>query len=402
MTSSELCSPKGRGPSLEVADIFRRYGSQLGNLPMGHAKVVRDIIQCRTEKLGGHVRECVTCGHRDQSYNSCRNRHCPKCQALARVRWVENRARELLPVEYFHVVFTIPHELNPLCLRNKAVLYNILFKAASDTLKEVGRRRLDAQLGFVAILHTWGQNLMDHPHLHFVVPGGGLKDDLTTWVPCKPGYLFPVKILSEVFRAKFLCLLEKSYDALVFPGKIQDLARPTRFKALLKEASRKNWVTYAKKPFAGPEQVVEYLGQYTHRIAISNHRLINIEDGRVLFQYRAYADHNKSKIMALTPKEFMRRFLLHVLPKRFVRLRHYGFLGNRLREMKLTACRKILVPNEPSKQQRSPQDDWKTLLLKRTGIDINQCSLCQAAMREMASLPRLRYLPQRSNHPDTS
>jgi Putative transposase len=243
---------------------------------------------------------------------------------------------------------------------------------------------------------------MDHPHLHFVVPGGGLKQDLSTWVSCKPGYLLPVKILSEVFRGKFLQALEKSYDALAFPGKIQELSRPTRFKALLKEASRKNWVVYAKKPFAGPQQVIEYLGQYTHRIAISNHRLIKIEDGRILFQYRAYADHNKTKVMALTPKEFMRRFLLHVLPPKFVRLRHYGFLGNRLRQAKLAACRKSLTPNDPPKKQPEPQDDWKVLLLKLTGIDVNRCSLCQGVMGEIAFLPRLRYPPHNSNHPDTS
>jgi Putative transposase/Transposase zinc-binding domain len=389
-------------PSIELAEILRDYRSELGPLPKAHAKVVRDIVQCRTEKLGGHARECTNCGHREQSYNSCRNRHCPKCQFLAKERWVEKRGEELLPVEYFHVVFTIPHELNPLCLRNKAILYNILFKAASDTLKEVGRRRLNAELGFVAILHTWGQNLMDHPHLHFVVPGGGLKKDLMTWVPCKKGYLLPVKILSQIFRAKFLFALEKSHDALIFPGKIRTLARPSEFKRLLRQASEKNWVVYAKKPFAGPEQVIEYLGQYTHRIAISNHRLIKVEDGRVVFQYRDYADHNKSKILSLTVKEFTRRFLLHVLPPKFVRLRHYGFLGNRLRKVKLSACKKILTPNVLPKSQPEQKNDWRTLLLKLTGIDVNRCSQCQGIMCQSALLPRLNHVLLNAQIPNTS
>jgi hypothetical protein len=293
---------------------------------------------------------------------------------------VENRSRELLPIEYFHVVFTIPHVINHTALQNKAVVYDILFKAAADTLKDVANRKRGAEIGFVTVLHTWGQNLMQHPHLHMVVAGGGLRDD-NTWVACKKGYLLPLKILSTVFRGKFLSALEKSHCELTFHGSLSALAEEAQFKKLLTEASKCSWVVYAKKPFAGPKQVLAYLGQYTHRIAISNHRLVKLEDDHVSFTYRDYADNNKGKVLSLHVQEFMRRFLLHVLPKKFIRIRHYGFLGNRFRKEKLSACRQILCPEEP--QIQSPEKkDWKERLKELTGIDINVCPRCGGRMFE--------------------
>ncbi len=378
------------GPRLEIADIFRRFRDELGPLPPQSLRVVDNIVDCRTEKLGGHLRLCADCDYRDQSYNSCRNRHCPKCQFLATQRWVENRQRELLPVEYFHVVFTIPHDLNRLTLQNKAVLYDILFKTAADTLKEVFHRKFDAEVGFTAVLHTWGQNLMEHPHLHMIVAGGGLNLTKNSWVTCKKGYFLPLKILSTVFRGKFLSTLENSHPELSFHGAIAKFKDSERFKMLLAEASKKNWVIYAKKPFAGPLQVINYLGQYTHRIAISNHRLIKIENDRVHFHYRDYADNNEGKVMALEAKEFMRRFLLHVLPKKFVRIRYYGFLGNRFRAAKLSACRKILCHEQPEIKP-AQKKNWKELFKELTGIDINLCPLCGGKIFE-STIARLKKL----------
>jgi hypothetical protein len=288
---------------------------------------------------------------------------------------------ELLPVEYFHVVFTMPHVLNPLTLQNKSILYNILFKAAADTIKEVAEKRLGAEIGFVTVLHTWGQNLIEHPHLHMIVPGGGLRRDRLKWVSCKNSYLFPLKILSTVFRGKFLSLLEKSHNDLEFHGRISRLSTKTNFKGLLVEAAKTPWVVYVKKPFAGPKQVISYLGQYTHRIAISNHRLTKIEENQVHFRYRDYADKNKNKIMVLSAQEFMRRFLLHVLPKKFVRIRHYGFLGNRLRREKILNCKNLLSVKtvEPKSLDKK---DWKERLKEITGIDLTACPVCKGPMRE--------------------
>lgn len=385
------CHPRSATrPNLEVADIFRRYRDSIGPLPSHSAKVVQNIVNCRTEKLGGHVRRCDDCDYREQSYNSCRDRHCPKCQFLAKQKWVENRTRDLLPVEYFHVVFTIPHVLNHLALQNKAVLYDILFRTAANTLKEVAYTKLGAEIGFVTVLHTWGQNLMQHPHLHMIVAGGGLRED-KTWVSCKKGYLLPLKILSTVFRGKFLSTLENSHSELAFHGTLSDLQEKEPFKKLLSEASKRYWVVYAKKPFAGPKQVLSYLGQYTHRIAISNHRLLKIEDDHISFKYRDYSDNNKGKVMSLHVQEFMRRFLLHVLPKKFVRIRHYGFLGNRLRKEKLSACKKTLCPDE---QQIQPPEkkDWKERLKELTGIDINLCPLCGGRMIESIITLKLEIL----------
>lgn len=384
-------------PKLEVAEIFRYHRDLLGPLHRHTAKVVRDIMDCRTAKLGGHLRRCDQegCGHEEISYNSCRNRHCPKCQFLARAEWVHARAGELLPVEYFHVVFTIPHEFNPLVLQNKKSLYELLFRAASQTLKEVSERNWNAQAGFIAVLHTWSQNLLDHPHIHMIVPGGGLRrnpDGTDEWIPCPKAYLLPLKILSEVFRAKFLAGLQAMHGELMFLGKLQSLSRVGRFNQLLKTVAQKNWVVYAKKPFNGPEQVLRYLGNYTHRIAISNHRLLKIENGRVHFRYRDSKDQSKHKVMSVSIEEFMRRFLLHVLPPKFVRIRHFGFLGNRFRKDKLKRCKALLIPGneqehkEPEDKKLIPKPCWQERLKNLTGIDISLCSKCKCGrMREMRS-----------------
>jgi len=357
----------------EVADIFRTYGPsyrQAHKLPLNQLKTMHAIEVCRTADLGGHVDECEECGHVKISYNSCRNRHCPKCQFLKKEQWIEARGKELLPIAYFHVVFTIPDELNPLALRNKEVIYSILFKAASETLTDCAKSRLNAKTGFIAVLHTWGQNLMDHPHLHCIVPGGGLSEG--KWVSSKRRFLFPVKVLSKLFRGKFLCFLKQAHDReeLPFPGE--------EFTRCVSRLYRKKWVVYAKPPFNGPETVLKYLGRYTHRIAISNHRIVGTEEDKVSFTWKDYADGSKQKIMTLDAVEFIRRFLLHVLPDGFVKIRHYGLLSNRNRKVCLELCRALLGVKEP---EPLSSETWQESLLRITGIDVTRCPLCRGRMR---------------------
>ena len=311
---------------VEVADIFRHYGPEYrtGHLmPRDHLRVMRAIEVCRTAELGGHVDECDTCGTIRISYNSCRNRHCPKCQCLRKEQWIEARKEDLLPIPYFHVVFTIPEELNPLALRNRRTLYGILFRSVSETLMELGRdpKHLGAQIGFISILHTWGQNLMEHPHIHCIVTGGGLSSDGQRWVASRNGFFLPVKVMSRLFRGKFLDSLQRSYDsgALALPGSVTILQEAESFREFLSGLYRKEWVVYCKPPFKDAEGVLQYLGRYTHRVAISNHRILTLEDGKVSFIWRDYSDGNRNKIMTLDADEFIRRFLLHVLPARFVR-----------------------------------------------------------------------------------
>lgn len=371
-------SQTGRsGDTLEVADILKKCRPLIHPRP-AEAKVVRAIINCRTDILGGHVRECQDCRKREQSYNSCRNRHCPKCQFTRKEEWIEKRIEELLPVEYFHVVFTVPHELNQITLQNKNVLYNILFKAANETLKTVALRKLDMEIGFIAVLHTWGQTLMPHPHLHIIVPGGGLRKD--KWKSCKPGYFLPVNILSTVFRGKFLSYLEKAHEELEFEGATSHLCEERHFKKVLVACSQKPWIVYVKKSFKGPEQVVSYLGGYTHRIAISNHRLIKYENNEVHFHYRDYADGNKNKVMALRDVEFANRFLSHVLPHKFARIRHFGILGNRHKTEKLSLCRELL--QEPQPKKKAEPKTWEERLKDLTGIDVTKCPNCGGLMRK--------------------
>jgi Putative transposase/Transposase zinc-binding domain len=338
-------------PRLEVADVFRdhgdafldRYGATL--LP-AQRRALSDIVACRTAALGGHVEECDHCGHQQIAYNSCRNRHCPKCQATAAAQWMEARKSELLPVQYFHVVFTLPAALGPIALQNPRAVYGILFKAVAATLQQIAfdPQHLGAEIGFLAVLHTWGQNLEHHPHVHCVVPGGGLSPDGSRWVACPRGFFLPVKVLSAVFRGKFLALLGNAFDQgeLSFHGKLSALADVGAFRCRLAVSAQTDWVVYAKPPWGGPEQVLKYLARYTHRVAISNRRLVALEDGEITFHWKSYADGGGQKTMTLKATEFIRRFLLHVLPAGFVRIRHYGFLANRVCQEKLALCRTLL------------------------------------------------------------
>lgn len=334
----------------EVADIFREYGKSYREevkLPAYMSKAMSAISKCRTSALGGHTQECDECGNIDISYNSCRNRHCPKCQASARDKWVEKMKRNLLPIGYFHVVLTLPHELNDIVLRNKKIMYGILFKAGSETLLELGRdkRHLGAQIGFIALLHTWGQNLMAHNHLHCIVPGGGLSIDGEKWVETKrQDFFIHVSVVSDLFKKKFMYYLLKAYkeNKLKFIGSIEKLKDEKEFRKLKRELYEKRWNVYCKPPFGGPEHVLEYIGRYTHRVAISNSRIIKVANGAVTFKWRDYSDQNKNKVMTVNAHEFIRRFLLHILPDRFVKIRHYGILGNKNVGTKLEKCKKLL------------------------------------------------------------
>jgi hypothetical protein len=338
-------------PAFELAGIFRQHGAayRAGHkLPLDQLRVMRAIEVCRTAALGGHVEKCGHCDYTRISYNSCRNRHCPKCQNAERARWLESRKAELLPVEYFHVVFTIPEELARIAFHNKEAVYGILFATATETLLSIARdpQHLGAEIGFFAILHTWGQNLLHHPHIHCVVPGGGLSPDYERWISCKPGFFLPVRVLSRLFRRLFLQALEESFDAgkLQFFGELKALEDPAAFAAYLAPLGDREWVVYAKPPFGGPQQALEYLGRYTHRIALSNQRILDVSDGEVTFQWKDYRSRNKqkSRTMTLAAGEFIRRFLIHTLPARFQRIRHFGFLANRHRREKLALCRNLL------------------------------------------------------------
>lgn len=325
--------------------------------------------------------ECDHCGHMEISYNSCRNRHCPKCQFLKKEKWIEARSKDLLPIQYFHVVFTIPEELNPIVLRNQKVMYDLLFHSVSETLITLGKdpKHLGAYIGFIGVLHTWGQNLMDHPHIHCIVPGGGLSPIGHKWVSCRKKFFIHVNVLRDLFKKKLLAYLKRSYEAgeLAFPGAIAYLQEPKVFERFRKQFYRKKWVVYSKPPFGGPEKVIRYLGRYTHRIAISNHRIINVENGRVSFWWRDYADGNKKKIMTLDAPEFIRRFLLHVLPDRFVKIRHYGLLGSRNCKNNITLCRKLLHVCKAEKDNEARTETWKELLLRVAGVDVAKCPVCR-------------------------
>jgi len=333
--------PPARAP--ELADVIRQFGPLMPGLSCEQRRVLNELAACRTAVLGGHMETCDHCGYRRPAYNSCRNRHCPKCQASACADWMDDQAAQLLPVQYFHVVFTLPNAFNALALGNKRVVYGILFKAVSRTLLEVAAnpQRLGAQIGFLAVLHTWGQNLSLHPHLHCVIPGGGLSPDGTKWVGCRPGFFLPVRVLSAVFRGKFISLLRNAFHT----GKLHGVPDAAAFEALIDSAVRTDWVVYAKPPFGGPEQVLKYLSRYTHRIAISNRRILGMDDRSVTFEYKDYAHGNQKRTMTLDGVEFLRRFLLHVVPRGFMRIRHFGILANRGRTARLDRCRELLGLN---------------------------------------------------------
>jgi hypothetical protein len=361
---------------LEVADIVRAHAqdyvaSRGGSIPGSHARVLRQIAACRTADLGGHVDRCDSCGHTEISYNSCRNRHCPKCQAAARSQWYEARAADVLPVPYFHVVFTVPKEIAAIAMENKRVVYDILFRAATDALLELGRdpKHLGARIGVIAVLHTWGQNLQHHPHVHCLVPGGGLSDD-GRWIPTRPRFLFPVKVLGKLFRGKFLARLRAAHAErrLSLPGLPAAQEEPGSLSDQLGLLYKKDWVVYAKPPFGGPEQVLKYLARYTHRVAIANSRLVSLHAGSVTFRWKDYAAGQRKKVMTLDATEFIRRFLLHVLPTGFVRIRHYGFLANRLRRRSIESIRRFLGVE---------QGDQESLPVTVGGDDGVPCPACR-------------------------
>ena len=350
MTSNER-------PKLEVADVIRLHGDEFrakfaAILGIAQCKALRDLARCRTAELGGHVDRCLDCGHERFAYNSCRNRHCPKCQAQSRAAWLARQAEHLLPVEYFHLVFTLPDELADLAKANPSTCYDLLFTTAAATIREVSAnpKRLGAMPGLLLVLHTWGQTLQQHPHVHGVVTGGGLSCDASgqldvnpKWVKCRKGFFLPVRVLSRVFRSKYLDGLKHAHKKLRFYGKLTSLANAAAFHAFLSPLYKKEWVVYAKKPFGGPAQVLKYLARYTHRVAISNSRLVSLENGQVSFSYKDYADEHKQKTMTLDACEFLRRFMQHVLPRGFVKIRHYGLLANRFREARLQASRRLLL-----------------------------------------------------------
>jgi hypothetical protein len=372
-------------PALEVADILRSYGpaylqTQGHLLSSAQRKVLKDLSACRTAVLGGHVEQCDQCGHQRICYDSCRNRHCPKCQAGARAQWLQQQACDLLPTSYFHVVFTLPQQIAPLALQNQRLIYSLLFQAASESLIKIAAepKHLGAAIGLLAVLHTWGQNLHYHPHLHCVVPGGGLSPDGSRWIPSRKKFLVPVKVLSRLFRRKFVTYVRKAFRQakLCFHGQLKPLAQAQSFATWLKALAKKDWVVYAKPPCGGPQQVLKYLARYTHRVAISNQRLIALRDGQVTFRWKDYSQPYAAREMTLTAQEFIRRFLLHVLPAGFVRIRHYGWLSNRSRKRKIALCRKLLI-GHATPAETCPTDPGRSAADTSPLPSADPCPVCQ-------------------------
>jgi hypothetical protein len=402
-------------PAFQVADVFRRHGegyrqANAGHLDRCQRRVMGAIEACRTAALGGHVWHCSACGHKEIAFSSCRDRHCPTCQGSAARAWLEARQADLLPVEYFHVVFTLPQQIAAVAYQNKAVVYGILFEAAAETLKKIARDRkhLGAEIGFTAVLHTWGQTLTHHPHVHCIVPGGGLSANGESWIACRSGYFLPERVLSCLFRGVFLGKLIAAFEdnRLQFFSELAHLAEKSSFSAYLASLWQIDWVVDCKQPFAGPEQVLRYLSRYTHRVAISDHRLVEVTDGAVAFTWKDYSDGSRIKLMTLSPTEFMRRFLLHVLPDGFQRIRHYGFLANGNRQAKLGRIRELLPAaarqqcgvaiqnpttstNEAEAAASTTEDEWQPA-----------CPDCGALMQIAETLPKAR--PPSSPRIDTS
>ena len=404
MRTPECHQATGAKPACELADIVRLYGGDYRDrhrLPLSHLKVLRAIETCRTAALGGHREHCASCGFERYAYNSCRNRHCPKCQSLAKAQWLEARQAELMPVPYFHNVFTLPHELNPLILcqeENKRAILNLLFRATAETLLEFGRNNLGAVPGITMVLHTWDQQLRAHFHVHCIITGGGLSLDGERWIKSHPRYLFPVRALGSVFRGKFLDGLRRLYDGgqLVLPAVVKTvapLADPACFYALLSKLRHKPWVVYSKAPFAGPQKLLDYLGRYTHRVALSNSRLISCADGVVRFHYRDRADGDQRKIAALSADAFLQRFLQHVLPKGFLRIRHYGLLANRRKGELLKRCRTLLGIVQPELPAPKTTAEW---ILQILGIDVNCCPQCGKQTLQRTEVPPVRTCSARS------
>jgi hypothetical protein len=389
-----------KAPALELADIFRIHGPAYldafgDSLSGGQRKALKDISVCRTAALGGYVKQCDRCDHREIAYRSCRNRHCSKCQAAARAAWLQRRAADLLPVEYFHVVFTLPQPLAPLAIQNQRVVYGILFRAASETLLQIAAdpKHLGAKIGFLAVLHTWGQNLHHHPHLHCVVPGGGIAPDHSRWISCRRQFLFPVKVLSRLFRGKFAAYLKSAFHQgeLGFHGKLKPLGEQQNFSAWLKRIVQSEWVVYAKPPFGGPQQVLKYLARYTHRVAISNQRLVALQDGQVTFRWKDYSHGNQYRTMTLEATEFIRRFLLHVLPSGFVKIRHFGFLANRRGHEQIALCRELLAARPKMKPQLA-SSCADSVMKEQEPKPAQRCPLCKAGLMRPVEI----LLPQAS------
>jgi hypothetical protein len=377
-------------PEVEVADIFRCHGdayrtTHAATLSKGQRRVMGAIEACRTAVLGGHVEQCADCGGVRVAYNSCRDRHCPKCQGLARAQWLLDRQAELLPVTYFHVVFTVPAQIASLALQNKAVVYDMLFKAAAETVRTIAGdpKHLGVETGMIAVLHTWGQNLFHHPHIHMIVPGGGLTPDVR-WKACRPGFFLSVRVLSRLYRRLFLERLQSAFNAgeLQFFGDLAQLAGSTAFTTVLNQLRQTEWVVYAKRPFGGPKQVLDYLGRYTHRVAIANSRLIGLEDGHVRFRWKDYRQPEKPKVMTLDVHEFIRRFLLHVLPDGFRRIRHFGFLANGHRTARIATIRALI--NAPEPEVDIQPTDYRERYALLTGRSLTICACCGGTMIEIA------------------
>jgi hypothetical protein len=379
-------------PTCELADVVRHDGPayrRAHRLPHSHHRVLNAIERCRTAALGGHRDGCAHCGFERFSYNSCRNRHCPKCQALVKAQWLEAQQAELLPVPYFHNVFTLPHQLNGLILcheDNQRALLRLLFQAAAQTLLLFGRNHLGGTPGITMVLHTWNQQLRAHFHVHCLITGGALSLDQRRWRKARPKFLFPVRALSKVFRGKFLDGLQNLYEQkrLRFPAPVAALASAEGFGKLLVDLGCQGWVVYSKAPFAGPQKLLDYLGRYTHRVAISNHRLLSADDGQVRFHYRARAHGNQVKVATLAADEFLHRFLQHVLPRGFQRIRHYGLLARRNKQALLARCRHLLGADPPPLPEKKSTADWLLLLL---GIDVRRCPRCGQIL-ERTELPR--------------
>ncbi len=377
-------------PLWEVADVIRRAGSRFieryrESLTWAQVKVLTAIARCRTAALGGHRDQCVRCGYQAISYNSCRNRHCPKCQTNAREKWLRARERELLPVGYYHLVFSVPHALVPLIWQNKKALFTLLFEASAATLLEVAAdpKHLGAEIGFLSILHTWGQTLQPHPHVHCVVPGGGLSPDHARWISSPAHFFLPVKVLSRVFRGKFVAGLRRAFrrEKLTFHRACLPLSNEKAFAAFLRTLFREDWVVYAKPPFGGPEHVLQYLARYTHRVAISNHRIVAVNESHVTFRWKDYAHHSKRRTMTLRDEEFLRRFLQHVLPKGFPRIRYFGWLANRRRGELLPLCRVLLVQVPPA-----------TSAAPASETVVQQCPRCNGPMLVVERLTAMQIL----------
>ena len=394
----------GKGKRIEIADIFKKYGGAFREkyrLSFHNIKVMNLISVCRTSSLGGHLEKCDQCGYQRNAYNSCRNRHCPKCQYAAKEKWIEHRKSELLPIPYYHIVFTIPEELNKITLVNKTVMYSILFKSASETLLTLGKdpKHLGAEIGIIAVLHTWGQNLMDHPHLHCIVTGGGLNRTRSKWVkakkakhwesmPLAKNFFIHVNIISDLFKKKFLYYFKKAQknEELKFVGQISELNEHKVFQRMLNSLYKKKWITYCKRPFGGAEKVVEYLGRYTHRVAISNNRIKRIEHDNVVFEWKDYRDNNTRKEMELPAVEFIRRFMLHILPENFYKTRYYGILRSRNKQKDIAKCRKLLGVAKDKKPEETEivqacsdrKSPNKESSLVPSGVGYNQCPNCKA------------------------